>query len=136
VATGENGDLTAARVDLDISLQTTGGQGKAGNQPAVARTFLSEPTPNPFNPSTEIQFGVAEQSQVQLAIYDAGGHLVRILASGVLEPGTHRVVWDGRDSTGHPSATGVYFARFAMSSTVLALSATLFWTPRPYRYNV
>jgi flagellar hook assembly protein FlgD len=39
------------------------------------------------------------------------GSLVRTIARGAFEPGTHRLSWDGADSSGQPSSAGVYFVR-------------------------
>jgi hypothetical protein len=35
---------------------------------------------------------------------------------GVLEPGVHRIEWDGRDRRGRPVASGVYFYRLEGSA--------------------
>jgi hypothetical protein len=72
---------------------------------------LAQNTPNPFNPSTTISFTVAEKGNVTLNVYDANGRLVRTLASGVRDAGTHDVTWDGRDSAGLTVGSGVYFYR-------------------------
>lgn len=120
VATGEDGDLLAAGVDLSITLLTTGGgSGKATGVPLVARTFLSEPKPTPCNPSTEIEFGVERTAAVRLGIYNVGGRMVRLLVSGTLPVGVHRRVWDGRDDSGQPSAAGVYFIRLAAGQELM-----------------
>jgi hypothetical protein len=106
-------------VNLDISLVTTGGPGKAGGLPQLARTFLDEPKPNPFNPSTEIAFGVERESDVSLTVYDVHGRAVRSLAQGRFQPGPYRRVWDGRDDLGQQSATGVYFVRLAVAGEIM-----------------
>jgi hypothetical protein len=36
---------------------------------------------------------------------------VRVVADGWFAPGTHTVMWDGVDSQGRPSSTGLYFYR-------------------------
>ncbi len=68
--------------------------------------------PNPFNPQTTITFDVGGEPgtvcEVNLAIYDVRGRLVRTLVDGKLEAGRHSVVWDGRNSGGR-MASGVYF---------------------------
>lgn len=87
--------------------------------PLVARTFLGEPKPNPFNPSTEIEFGVERTTAVQLGIYDVGGRMVRLLVNGTLPLGVHRRVWDGRDDSGQSSAVGVYLVRLAVGSELM-----------------
>ncbi len=47
----------------------------------------------------------------EVAIYDLQGRLVRTIARGTFEPGSHRAEWDGRDAAGRPVANGVYFVR-------------------------
>ncbi|NKB70265.1 MAG: DUF362 domain-containing protein [Candidatus Latescibacteria bacterium] len=66
--------------------------------------------PNPFNPATTIRFSLERAQPVRLDIYDTAGQRIRTLATGTLEPGHHRAVWDGRDRLGYNAASGVYFA--------------------------
>ena len=72
--------------------------------------------PNPFNPATTLRFDLPGRSEVSLAIYDIQGRLVRTLAHGALDAGQHELAWDGRADSGAPTASGVYFARFAAPS--------------------
>jgi flagellar hook assembly protein FlgD len=44
-------------------------------------------------------------------VFDASGRLVRTVLSTDLAPGTHDVRWDGRDDSGAPMSSGVYFVR-------------------------
>jgi hypothetical protein len=68
--------------------------------------------PNPFTPTTVIRYELAQVARVSLAIYDARGRLVRTLIEGESRGrGPHRVVWDGRNTTGQAAVSGVYFAR-------------------------
>ena len=72
---------------------------------------VSPPYPNPFNPSTTIEFTLPEASDVTLDIYNSAGQKVRRLVSGRMSVGMHTAVWDGRDSGGGALASGVYFCR-------------------------
>jgi hypothetical protein len=76
-----------------------------------AEFTLSQNTPNPFNPSTTIMFGVPEASLVRVAIYGVDGQLVRTLVNRPIEAGMHEVVWDGKDFAGREVASGVYLYR-------------------------
>ncbi len=67
--------------------------------------------PNPFHPSTEIRFELAEHSPVKLGVFDAAGRAVRLLVDGSLQAGRQSVAWDGRDDSARPVASGVYFYR-------------------------
>ncbi|MBK9303611.1 MAG: VCBS repeat-containing protein [bacterium] len=76
-----------------------------------AEYSLHRAFPNPFNPATSIVYDVPRSGKIDLAIYDAGGRLLRRLRHGVAEPGRHTAVWDGRDGRGERVGAGLYFAR-------------------------
>jgi len=80
-----------------------------GSSGVAHRLYMNEP--NPFNPSTSIRFTMPERAEIDLALYDAAGCRVAVVASGVYEPGEHVISWDGRDDTGREAASGIYFAR-------------------------
>jgi C1A family cysteine protease len=67
--------------------------------------------PNPFNPAATISYSLPDASMVRLAVYDAAGRLVAVLADGRRSEGPHSIVWDGTDSFGGDVASGVYFLR-------------------------
>jgi len=79
--------------------------------PVASGTYLDQNHPNPFNPSTQIAFGLKEPGWVALTIYDVSGRVVRELANGEFEAGNHICTWDGKDSRGASVASGVYFYR-------------------------
>jgi hypothetical protein len=72
---------------------------------------LGQNFPNPFNPATTIEYTVTEQTRLALDIYDVTGKLVVRLDQGVRNAGSYRVKWEGRDTSGRPVASGVYFYR-------------------------
>ncbi len=76
---------------------------------------LSQNRPNPFNPTTTIQYGVATPSRVTLRIYNMAGRLVRTLVDTDHIPGNYDVVWDGRNTRGSQLASSVYFALLSSS---------------------
>lgn len=70
---------------------------------------LAQNHPNPFNPTTTIQFDLPVSSHVRLDIHDVLGRRVRTLVSDTRSAGSHSVKWDGKDRLGTPVASGVYF---------------------------
>lgn len=64
--------------------------------------------PNPFNPSTTIQYSTPEASQVRLSIYNILGQVVRELVNGQHAAGSYTVQWDGRDALGNVVSSGIY----------------------------
>ena len=77
--------------------------------PFVVR--LHPAVPNPFNPSTRLQFELARPAAVALDIFDVRGRRCRALVASAFDSGMHVIDWDGRDDRGEPLASGVYFAR-------------------------
>lgn len=60
---------------------------------------LQSPYPNPFNPSTTIQYDRPEASRVTLTIFDLTGREVCTRVT-VEEAGYQSVAWQGRDQAG------------------------------------
>ena len=73
---------------------------------AVARNY-----PNPFNPATTIEYQLAAEGPIRLAVFDVRGRQVRLLACGSMPAGRHTAIWDGRDEAGETVASGIYFYR-------------------------
>lgn len=73
--------------------------------------LLVKATPNPLHSSTTLHFTLAGPTEIQLAIYDAGGRLVTKLMEGHYGSGAHAVPWTGREASGGALPTGVYYAR-------------------------
>ncbi|MCH2661854.1 T9SS type A sorting domain-containing protein, partial [bacterium] len=82
--------------------------------------------PNPFNPSTSIEYALPEATEVELAIYDVLGQKVQTLVAQQLQDaGYYRLTWDGRDSAGRGIASGMYFYRLATPKFVQTRKMTL-----------
>jgi hypothetical protein len=79
--------------------------------PLPDATFLAQNFPNPFNPITNIGFGIKEQAYVSLRIYDAAGKLISVLINESRPAGNYTAEWNGRDNNGSTVASGVYFYR-------------------------
>lgn len=63
--------------------------------------------PNPFNPSTIISFGLPEQANVTLRIFNVLGQEVATIANGIVDAGTHNVEWNASAV----QSSGIYFYR-------------------------
>ncbi|MBU0692780.1 T9SS type A sorting domain-containing protein, partial [bacterium] len=66
--------------------------------------YLAEAYPNPFNPSTTIEFGLPQESQVKLSVFDLTGRVVETIVQQQLPAGRHSVEFSGQQL---PS--GIYF---------------------------
>ena len=78
------------------------------------RNALLPNYPNPFNPETWIPYQLAEAADVSISIYTADGRIIRTLQlgnipSGIYTSRSRAAYWDGKNETGEPVASGVYF---------------------------
>ena len=72
---------------------------------AVPEVFaLNKNYPNPFNPSTNINFELPNDGDVRIFIYDLKGTLIDELINGYMEAGYHNLKWDASHK-----ASGIYF---------------------------
>jgi len=71
--------------------------------------------PNPFNATTEISYSLGQAGLATLKIYNLKGELVNVLVHDLQTAGGHRLTWDGKDLSGNPVSSGVYFMRLEAS---------------------
>ena len=77
-------------------------------------TVLLPNYPNPFNPETWIPYQLATPADVSISIYAVDGTVVRTLSLGHQPIGMYHqrsraAYWDGKNTSGEPVASGVYF---------------------------
>jgi hypothetical protein len=135
LADDDDGDLSNGTPNHDILCEAAGNHGfecpeidltaVAGGAPTLLVAELGQNLPNPFNPRTEIRFRQAAAGPTRLAVYDAGGRLIRVLADGRFAAGEHRLIWDGADAEGRPVASGVYLYRLEMGALEATRKMTL-----------
>jgi hypothetical protein len=74
---------------------------------------LSQNFPNPFNPTTMIEFNLPMSSHVTLSIFNVLGQRVKTLVDESVSAGNKRVMWDGTDAAGRTMQSGIYFYRIS-----------------------
>lgn len=65
---------------------------------------LSQNYPNPFNSSSKINFRIAKQGNIKIAVYDIAGKEIMIIVNQTFQPGLYETYFDGSQLT-----SGVYF---------------------------
>ena len=73
------------------------------------RTSLSAAYPNPFNPSTSIDYQLSNPSDVSISVFNMLGQEVASLVTGFQTAGTYTVSWNGLDTSGKSVPSGLYF---------------------------
>lgn len=100
-------DVSAEHVPSRLELETV------GNHPADR---------------LHLRYGIPEAasgSEVELVLFDAAGRRVRTLVRGMVAPGRHEIVWDGRQDAGEALPSGVYFARLSLPGRMVRKTLVL-----------
>ncbi|MCG8608049.1 T9SS type A sorting domain-containing protein, partial [bacterium] len=90
------------------------------SEPLPTDFELSQNFPNPFNPSTVINYTVPQTAPIRLRVYNVLGQKIRTLLDGVKERGTHTIQWDGLNDSGQQVAVGIYFFRLETDDLTLS----------------
>ncbi|MCH8928313.1 MAG: T9SS type A sorting domain-containing protein [Candidatus Marinimicrobia bacterium] len=72
---------------------------------------ISANYPNPFNPTTEINYQVPENANVKIVIFNLLGQKVATLVDDELVAGFHSTQFNGLTDRGRPLSSGIYFYR-------------------------
>lgn len=91
----------------------------------AGRLAIRKAFPNPFNPSTKIEFSVPKAGPVSLRVYDVHGREVAKLLDEAMSPGVYRVAWNGKTSDGAALASGIYFAQIQSGASRQSVRLTM-----------
>jgi len=95
------------------------GGGEPGTNPGLLRA-----SPNPTAAGAELSFTIGEDrtggAAVRAVVADVAGRRIRELAPGVLAPGEHRILWDGRDTEGRDAGAGVFFVKLIVNGRTVS----------------
>ncbi len=103
-----------------IRVSRTSSVGTEGEDPVPSEFALSENYPNPFNPTTQIEYSLPAEGLVSLTVYNVLGQEVQSLVRGRQSAGLHSVRLDASDLPG-----GVYFYRAEFGGLVETKSMIL-----------
>lgn len=98
-------------VDISTRGQFIVGTGTAvGDRAALVDGYkLGDNYPNPFNPTTSIDYVLPAKANVNVTIFNALGQKVKTLVDRNMQAGNHIATWDGTNELGQPLATGMYY---------------------------
>jgi hypothetical protein len=123
--TGAPGTVPVRTKVLEQILLFFGEQGNSPITDVPTATFAARNYPNPFNPSTKIEYSLPRAGELSIRIYNVRGELVRTLFDGRVEQPTGSVEWDGTDGSGKSVASGVYFYQLQSSDKSIFQKMTM-----------
>jgi len=78
--------------------------------------------PNPFNPSTNIQFTLENTERVSITIFDIKGREIdKVLENELMQPGEHHIHWDVDNGI---TSSGIYIVQFKISDRIFTQKIT------------
>jgi hypothetical protein len=86
--------------------------------------LLSQNFPNPFNPTTSVQFSIPVEGFVNIKVYDMLGQEVADLYSGNAQAGTYTLNWNGKDNSGNNVSSGSYIYKMTAGDFVQSKKMT------------
>jgi len=85
------------------------------NEALPTKFYVAQNYPNPFNPTTTIRFGLVNESNVDLRVYDILGQEVAVLINNQLMSSAHHEVNFNASSL----ASGTYIYRLQANNKVI-----------------
>lgn len=67
--------------------------------------------PNPMRSHSTVHYSLLTHGTISLTVYDVTGRVVRSLVESDQPAGSYTMTWNGRDASGHPVPSGIYFYR-------------------------
>jgi hypothetical protein len=80
-----------------------------GNSQIPDEFGLKQNWPNPFNPSTTIEYSLKKSGRVKIDIWNSTGEIVKTMVNKNMNPGSYQVMWSGENNAGIPVASGIYY---------------------------
>jgi len=86
---------------------------------------LHQNFPNPFNPSTTIEFSILNNAIIELTVYNLKGQKINTLVHNEITKGSHSIVWNGDDDFGNSVSSGIYFYKLIINERIEAVKKCL-----------
>jgi hypothetical protein len=131
IAFGGMNEAGQMALRLDFADGTFGFYSVSGSATSVgdvipdAAIRLARSVPNPFASSTRLEFDLVAPARVGVSVFDVTGRLVSRLLDEPRPGGRQSVTWDGRDRSGAPVSSGIYWARIETGATSHAVRMVL-----------
>ncbi|MDP8201509.1 MAG: T9SS type A sorting domain-containing protein [Candidatus Tenebribacter burtonii] len=87
--------------------------------------FSTTNYPNPFNPTTTIEFSIQNFSVVELSIFNIKGQIIKTLINESLNIGDYSVTWNGVDEYGNSVSSGIYLYKLNVNDKTEAVKKCL-----------
>ena len=95
----------------DFTVSFASAAGDEEDFPLPSTFTLEQNTPNPFNPSTRINYSLPTAGNASVVVYNILGQNINTLVDEFQDAGNYSIEWNGTDRDGRPVSSGIYFYR-------------------------
>ncbi len=113
---GKGAPVAMAFESVPISIVPSDARETSGPAPMVVTLRVAGA--NPFRDRIGLKYAVPRQSEVRLEVFDVAGRRTRAIDDGVRRGGWYEAIWDGRDESGRPVQSGIFFVRLEVGTEV------------------
>jgi len=117
--TGKNLLITSNEISSTIAISELSSASSINNEKLPENTKLTA-YPNPFNPSTTINFTIPRDGLAELTVFNTTGEKVSTLIKGGLKAGCHQTVFNANNL---PS--GIYYSRLKLDNQLATVNRML-----------
>jgi len=118
-------ELVNASVSIDNVINAVSKLASVTVQAVPTVYSINQNFPNPFNPTTTIEYSIPQAGNVNLVIYNMAGQKVRTLVNENQPAAYKKVVWDGRNDMGETVGAGMYFYKLVSGNFTKIQKMTL-----------
>ncbi|MFA7288272.1 MAG: LamG-like jellyroll fold domain-containing protein [Melioribacteraceae bacterium] len=106
-------------IDIPVSVK------EEKKEPIPTETKLVSNFPNPFNPSTVINYLVSTQGVIKIEIYNLLGEKIKELVNEEKPIGNYITRWEGKNQNGNLVSSGIYFCVLSNKNNISKLKLLL-----------
>ena len=85
---------------------------ESGNTALPSEYRISNNYPNPFNPTTEMEFSLPIESDISFSVYSLTGEEIYSFDRSSVPGGNYKITWNGKNRSGIAVPSGVYLYEF------------------------
>ena len=86
------------------------------NELVPDKFILHDNYPNPFNPTTSLNYDISQSGHISLVVYNLLGEPIRTLVSNYQDSGSYTVTWDSKNDQEARVPSGIYFFKLETGS--------------------
>ena len=128
---GDNA-IVGANLDWGVSNATGAAYIISNDETSINQEFVTcskrneiRNYPNPFNPTTTIEFLIQNDSKVELSLFNIKGQKIKTIINNGYSKGKHSIIWDGNDDSGKAVSSGIYYYKLNVNSKTEAVKKCL-----------